>query len=77
MVYMWIPHSSRRERVCVCLSLTQVIGTCDDQVARLVGHVLWIGDTDRPSDAQAGAAYNMQLPKRERSLTLRLLLIYG
>ena len=55
---MWIPHSSSRERVCVShTDHRSKHETRDDQVARVVGHVLWIRDTDRPSDAQAHTIY--------------------
>jgi hypothetical protein len=73
---MWIPpHSSSRERERVCVSHTDHRSkheTRDDQVARLVGHVLWIRDTDRPF--RCAGAYNMRSSQRRRglrSLTVR------
>jgi len=62
-----------RERV-LCVSRRYVDRskheTCGDQVARLVGHVLWIRDTDRPFRCAAHTICSSQR-SIEKSLTVR------
>ena len=76
IVYMWIPHSSSRERVCVShTDHRSKHETRDDQVARLVGHACALDPSHGPPFRCAGA-YNICSSQRGRRvlryLTLRL-----